>query len=76
MAIEKTVTSGNVDAAQAAGNRAETGERSAEKSARGIAFRRHFTMPGTDPFDAVEWETRDAVIGSVKGETVFEQKGV
>jgi len=76
MAIETTVKSGNVNAAPAAGKAAGGGEKSAEKAPRGLAFRRHFTKPGTDPFDAVEWETRDAVIGSEKGETVFEQKGV
>ena len=32
--------------------------------------------PGTDPFDQVEWELRDAVIGSEKGAIVFEQRGV
>jgi ribonucleoside-diphosphate reductase alpha chain len=43
---------------------------------RGIQFRRFFTKPGVDPFDAVEWETRDAVITNEKGEKVFEQRGV
>ena len=33
-------------------------------------------MAGTDPFDQVEWELRDAVIGSEKGSIVFEQRGV
>ena len=42
----------------------------------GIAFERYFSTPGLDPFDAVEWETRDALIGNEKGEKVFEQKGV
>ena len=43
---------------------------------RGLSFRRYFTKPGVDPFDAVEWELRDAVIGNERGEKVFEQKGV
>jgi hypothetical protein len=47
-----------------------------ERPNPGLAFRRFFTQPGVDPFDAVEWEMRDAVIGSEKGEKVFEQKGV
>ena len=42
----------------------------------GLRFERYYTTPGVDPFDAVEWETRDAVIGNEKGEKVFEQKGV
>ena len=28
------------------------------------------------PFDAVEWEHRDAIIETHTGETVFEQRGV
>jgi ribonucleoside-diphosphate reductase alpha chain len=43
---------------------------------RGLKFPRYFTRPGVDPFDEVEWELRDAVIGSEKGEKVFEQKNV
>ena len=42
----------------------------------GLEFERYFSTPGLDPFDAVEWETRDALIGNEKGEKVFEQKGV
>jgi ribonucleoside-diphosphate reductase alpha chain len=29
-----------------------------------------------DPYEAVDWETRDALITNEKGETVFEQRGV
>jgi len=39
-------------------------------------FDRHFTTPGIDPFDEVEWEDRHALISSDTGEAVFEQKGV
>jgi ribonucleoside-diphosphate reductase alpha chain len=42
----------------------------------GLRFARRFTEEGVDPFDAVEWETRDAVIADEKGSVVFEQKGV
>jgi ribonucleoside-diphosphate reductase alpha chain len=42
----------------------------------GLRFARRFTEEGVDPFDAVEWETRDAVIADEKGGVVFEQKGV
>ena len=47
-----------------------------EVPARGLRFERYYTTPGTDPFDTVEWELRDAVISNEKGEKVFEQKGV
>src|SRR5690348_7949912 len=41
----------------------------------GLAVRRLFTIAGRDPFDEVEWETRDAVIPGKDG-PVFEQKAV
>jgi ribonucleoside-diphosphate reductase alpha chain len=40
-----------------------------------LGVRRYFTIPGRDPFDEVEWETRDAFIPG-KDKPVFEQKGV
>jgi ribonucleoside-diphosphate reductase alpha chain len=46
------------------------------KAAEGLMIERYFTRPGVDPFDEVEWEIRSAVIGSEKGEIVFEQKDV
>src|SRR5689334_20716295 len=42
----------------------------------GLEFPRYFTLPGVDPFDAVEWEIRSAVIGNEKGKVVFEQRDV
>jgi len=42
----------------------------------GLSFARFYTTPGVDPFDAVDWEVRDALITNEKGETVFEQRGV
>ena len=44
--------------------------------ASGLAVARRFTTVGADPFDAVEWTHRDAVIREVGGRVVFEQKGV
>ena len=42
---------------------------------RALSIERLFTSPGTHPFDAVEWELRDARIGH--GDRVaFEQRGV
>jgi ribonucleoside-diphosphate reductase alpha chain len=42
----------------------------------GLDFPRYFSTAGTDPFDEVEWELRDAVIGNERGKIVFEQRGV
>jgi ribonucleoside-diphosphate reductase alpha chain len=42
----------------------------------GLEFPRFFSTSGIDPFDQVEWEVRDAVIGSDKGQVVFEQREV
>src|SRR5580765_175192 len=42
----------------------------------GLEFPRFFTLAGQDPFDQVEWELRDAIIGNEKGTVVFEQRGV
>src|SRR5881409_453786 len=40
-----------------------------------LAVRRYFTIPGRDPFDEIEWETRDGFIPG-KDKPVFEQRGV
>ncbi len=40
-----------------------------------VAPQRYFTVPGIDPFDAIEWELRDAHIPGKDGPT-FEQKDV
>ena len=40
-----------------------------------LGVRRYFTIPGRDPFDEVEWETRDAFIPG-KEKPAFDQKGV
>jgi ribonucleoside-diphosphate reductase alpha chain len=45
-------------------------------SVHGLDFPRYFTLPGVDPFDEIEWETRSAVIGNEKGNVVFEQRDV
>jgi len=44
--------------------------------ALGLTFNRHFTNPGTSPYDEVVWELRDAIIQDFKGKTIFEQKNV
>jgi ribonucleoside-diphosphate reductase alpha chain len=43
---------------------------------RGLHIERYFTTAGVDPFDAVEWDKRSAVIAAENGEVVFEQRDV
>ena len=42
---------------------------------KGLAIERRFSSPGTHPFDQIEWEIRDAVIGDPEA-PAFEQRGV
>jgi ribonucleoside-diphosphate reductase alpha chain len=42
---------------------------------QGLAIERRFTRQGTHPFDELEWEMRDAVIGD-PAKPAFEQRGV
>ncbi len=58
-----------------ASNDAKT-RRADGKAVRGLRFERYYTRTGVDPFEVVDWETRDAVITNEKGERVFEQLGV
>jgi ribonucleoside-diphosphate reductase alpha chain len=54
---------------------AETHLREGLRRGEGLAIRRYFTKAGTHPFDAIEWEVRDARIGH--GDKVsFEQPDV
>jgi ribonucleoside-diphosphate reductase alpha chain len=48
---------------------------SVQKEDATLAVRRYFTIPGRDPFDEIEWETRDAFIPG-KDKPAFDQKGV
>jgi ribonucleoside-diphosphate reductase alpha chain len=43
---------------------------------RGLSLERHFTTPGRDPFDEVEWELRTAAITGEGGKVFFEQTDV
>src|SRR5579859_281174 len=46
-----------------------------ERAGEGLSIRRYFTTPERHPFDAIEWELRDARIGH--GDKVsFEQRDV
>jgi ribonucleoside-diphosphate reductase alpha chain len=42
---------------------------------KGLAIERRFSSPGTHPFDEIEWEIRDAVIGDPAA-PAFEQRNV
>ncbi len=42
---------------------------------QGLSIERRFSTPGVQPFDQVEWEIRDAVIGNPES-PAFEQRGV
>jgi ribonucleoside-diphosphate reductase alpha chain len=42
---------------------------------KGLSIERRFSSPGTHPFDEIEWEIRDAVIGNPES-PAFEQRGV
>jgi len=42
---------------------------------KGLAIERRFSSAGVHPFDEIEWETRDAVIGDPES-PAFEQRGV
>jgi ribonucleoside-diphosphate reductase alpha chain len=45
------------------------------KAGEGLSIRRYFTTPGQHPFDAIDWEVRDALIGH--GDKIsFEQRDV
>ncbi len=43
---------------------------------KGLTIDRVFSKDGQHPFDAVEWERRDAAIKNPRGEAIFEQKNV
>src|SRR6201747_399962 len=54
---------------------AKTAEKFGTGSLQGLAIERRFSTAGVHPFDQVEWETRDAVIGNPES-PAFEQRGV
>ena len=47
----------------------------APTATKGLTIERRFTTPGVHPFDEVEWELRDAIIGDPE-DPAFEQRGV
>ncbi len=53
----------------------KTAAKTAQTSRDGLTVERRFTTPGVHPFDEVEWELRDAVIGD-PDDPAFEQREV
>jgi ribonucleoside-diphosphate reductase alpha chain len=64
------------DEAQGTGAEMPVAQAPAARPGCGLTIPRYFTTPEVDPFDAVEWELRNAVITGEKGEVVFEQHNV
>src|SRR6516164_6488366 len=56
--------------------RRRRGERNVPQGAKGMTVPRHFTRPGVDPFEEVQWELRTAAITGEGGQVYFEQKDV
>jgi len=48
----------------------------AESLRSGLQFARRYTQAGVHPYDAIDWELRDAVITNERGEVTFEQRNV
>jgi len=77
MATDPTVQSGTPDNPKAAHQASPPPPKAKQKATpEGLTFERRYTTPGKHPYDRIEWETRDAVIGNEKGEKIFEQTGV
>ena len=53
----------------------QTAISSPKNGLKGLSIERRFSTPGVHPFDQIEWETRDAVIGDPES-PAFEQRGV
>lgn len=54
----------------------EAAEKPKKGNRQGIALKRHFSVPGKNPYDRVQWTKRNATISNERGEIVFEQKDV
>src|SRR6185436_17320295 len=54
---------------------AKTAAKDVQTREAGLTVERRFTRPGVHPFDEVEWEIRDAVIGGPEN-PAFEQRQV
>jgi ribonucleoside-diphosphate reductase alpha chain len=54
---------------------ASTTDITARRTGQGVMVERRYTQAGVHPFDEIEWEIRDAVIGNPEN-PAFEQRGV
>ncbi|MEA2998713.1 MAG: ribonucleoside-diphosphate reductase alpha chain, partial [Sphingomonadales bacterium] len=54
---------------------AEKTQKTGTAAGQGLAIERRFTTEGTHPFDEIEWEIRDALIGDPAA-PAFDQPGV
>lgn len=41
-----------------------------------IEWKRFFSQEGKDPFDTIEWSTRNILVKNIDGKVIFEQRGV
>src|SRR3989475_6645568 len=73
---QQTVESGAGAAVPVPGVEPPRAKAKAAGPAPGLTCPRFFTEAGVDPFDEIDWELRAAVIGSERGEVVFEQRDV
>ncbi len=74
--VERRGRTNPSDPSEMASGEVRPGARSEARPSTGLTIARHFTTPGIDPFETVEWERRSATITNEKGETVFEQTDV
>src|SRR5262245_29092568 len=63
------------DAARGAASMSKTAITSPKNGLQGLSVERRFSTPGVHPFDQIEWELRDAVIGNPEN-PAFEQREV
>ncbi|MGE5856876.1 MAG: vitamin B12-dependent ribonucleotide reductase, partial [Solirubrobacterales bacterium] len=54
---------------------ARAGSKAPRTTERGLVIERRFSTAGVHPYDEIEWETRDALIGDPEN-PAFEQRGV
>jgi ribonucleoside-diphosphate reductase alpha chain len=75
MMNQAAMTFGTAPGAGASDQASTAGAFTLEGHGRGLAIERRFTEAGVHPFNTVEWELRDAVIGNPEN-PAFEQRGV
>jgi ribonucleoside-diphosphate reductase alpha chain len=61
---------------EATGGVSRAAQHDAAGRTQGLRCARRFTRSGVHPYDEVEWEFRDAVISTERGDSAFEQRNV